>query len=314
MTVKPISPQHGTERCYRNGCRREICRSAYRNSRKRADYHRRNGHHGNVDTTAVALHLSKLLDSGLTRLQIASAADVSDRAIRYVLNGQTTMHRSTAIRILGVQPRTEPVRVDATATRRRIQALAYIGWPIIRTAEAAGLSHRHVFGILNGSVASLAPAHAQRYERVYAELSERPGPTDHSRSIARRNGWAPPIAWDDDTIVDPAAHPEWTGQCGTDRGYHLHKIEHIPMCTPCDEAHQQWLAERPDLKGVELRSAIASARGQAAGRGVALAENARELLAQELSWDAIVIRLAADPGQIAAAMRKYPNARQPAAA
>lgn len=57
-----------------------------------------------------------------------------------------------------------------------------------------------------------------------------------ARLHARAQGWAPPIAWDDDTIGDPAASPDWTGRCGTYSGHHAHRKAGIPACRPCLDA------------------------------------------------------------------------------
>ena len=43
--------------------------------------------------------------------------------------------------------------------------------------------------------------------RAYTALSSTPGPSDTARKTAADLGWAPPLAWDDDTIDDPAAEP-----------------------------------------------------------------------------------------------------------
>lgn len=59
-----------------------------------------------------------------------------------------------------------------------------------------------------------------------------------ARRWAAEHGWAPHWAWDDDTIEDPAAHPEWTGACGTRAGFRIHIRElmrgnDLPLCLAC---------------------------------------------------------------------------------
>lgn len=44
-----------------------------------------------------------------------------------------------------------------------------------------------------------------------------------------------------DTIDDPAAFPDWTGQCGTAAGYSAHSRHHVPYCDPCRRA---WTAHK----------------------------------------------------------------------
>ncbi|MCZ0974983.1 hypothetical protein O1L55_34520 [Streptomyces albulus] len=106
-------------------------------------------------------------------------------------------------------------------------------------------------------------------------------------------------------LDDPAAIPEWTGCCGTDRGYHLHRAEHLPMCSPCQGAHEDWLAEHRHLCGGQLSAAVTTARSRAIGRGAALAENARELRAQQLTWPAICQRLGVNQVLIEATLRRH---------
>jgi hypothetical protein len=43
--------------------------------------------------------------------------------------------------------------------------------------------------------------------RVYDALWNQPGPSDKGRRRAAKLGYAPPVAWDDETIDDPAAVP-----------------------------------------------------------------------------------------------------------
>lgn len=57
------------------------------------------------------------------------------------------------------------------------------------------------------------------------------------RAVAK--GWAPPACWDDDTIDDPAAIPDWTGECGTLTGYYRHlRKGGTPPCQPCKDARK----------------------------------------------------------------------------
>jgi hypothetical protein len=45
-----------------------------------------------------------------------------------------------------------------------------------------------------------------------------------------------PDHWDDDTIDDPNAVPEYTGRCGSIVGALIHLRESIPMCPPCEQS------------------------------------------------------------------------------
>lgn len=193
--------------CYRRGCRRDECRTADRNDRKQAQLRRHRGIPGFIPGPAVAAHLRQLLASGLTRLEIAERSGISDRAIRYILNGQTKVQRPKALALLAVEPLEEHARIDATGTIRRVQALAAVGWPIVWTAEQAGHSAGYLFAILSGDVPKIPSGTARRIDALYRKHGSQAGPSEHTRAIARRNGWPSQIAWDGN-IDDPAARPE----------------------------------------------------------------------------------------------------------
>jgi hypothetical protein len=138
--------------------------------------------------------------------------------------------------------RTKVELVPAAGSIRRVQALAVAGWPLRRTGREAGLKPIEIVRLMK---ADLVPADTARtIADVYARYSTAsPGLCGVSamharaaRASAYASGWAPAAAWDDDTIDDPAAHPEWTGHCGTVRGASLHEKHAIPLCPPCKAA------------------------------------------------------------------------------
>lgn len=209
MSPRPTTPpQHGTPACYRYGCRRPECRDADRAERKRGELRRLRGVPGHVASARIAAHIQQLTDSGWTIQDIAARAGVSYRTVTYVLAGQRTMQTRNAIKILALKPLAGPPRVDATGTRRRIQALACIGWPLKAIARRAGHSYSYFARILNGSVTTITRDTADRVARVYRDLARTPGPSLGTRTVAARNGWHSPMAWDETTIDDPDAQPD----------------------------------------------------------------------------------------------------------
>ncbi|MYV77742.1 hypothetical protein GT352_27990 [Streptomyces sp. SID1046] len=199
-----ISALHGGGRCYRQGCRRDECRTAYRTERKIADYRAACGIK-NPDCGHVAAHLRRLLASGRTRLDIAAEAHVSERAIRLYLDGLHQPRPSSARALLAVQPLSQTPRVPTIATARRIQAMACQGWAIKHTAPAVGCSWSYFFEILRGDYTSMPREIAEAVERLARKLNGTRGPSSQSRAAARRNGWVPLAAWDD--IDDPDEQP-----------------------------------------------------------------------------------------------------------
>ncbi len=81
-----------------------------------------------------------------------------------------------------------------------------IGWSAAALAERMGYAHyRSVQLATTRSVVRRATA--DHVAAVYEQLSDTPGPSPTAAGMAAAYGYPPPIAWDDDTIVDPAARP-----------------------------------------------------------------------------------------------------------
>lgn len=100
---------------------------------------------------------------------------------------------------------------DAAGTRRRIQALARIGWSINNQARMTGTQRCVLTRIVNG-----APRVRTAKARLFAELYDRlwdqapPQSTPYEKcSVTRASrdaealGWLPPLGWLDDLIDDP---------------------------------------------------------------------------------------------------------------
>lgn len=204
---RPI-PEHGTQTCYRYGCRRAECRNADRLARKRDELRRLRGVPGHVDGTRVASHIRLLLATGWTVQELARTTRISYRTITYVLSGQRSMQTRNAVKILAIKPLNGPSRVDATGTRRRIQALARIGWTLKTIAQRSGHSYSYFARILNGSVTAVSRDTADQVAVAYRSLVRTQGPSLGTRTIAERNGWHGPFAWDESTIDDPNAAPD----------------------------------------------------------------------------------------------------------
>lgn len=110
-----------------------------------------------------------------------------------------------------------PQGVSRVGTKRRIEALACLGWSMRALSRMCGWHEDRLSQLINNpEYEQVSPANRDRIARLYDELADRRPPTDTkeqrmsvSRAIghARRSGFAPPIAWDDDTIDDPNAKP-----------------------------------------------------------------------------------------------------------
>jgi len=140
-----------------------------------------------------------------------------------------------------------PATRPAAGTARRLQALAVAGWPVGRLARETGLTPYRVDRLMAGTVDTVTVDEARAVAAVYARYSgASPGlcGVSHIHARAARDrataaGWAPPAAWDDDTIDDPDAIPQWTGHCGTARGADIHARRDIPLCPACQAADER---------------------------------------------------------------------------
>jgi transcriptional regulator with XRE-family HTH domain/transposase-like protein len=98
--------------------------------------------------------------------------------------------------------------VDATGTRRRLQALATQGWSQLRLATELGCANSQSVGrILRGDASRVNSRTRDAIAALYDRLAMTPGPSDRARDYARHAGWVPPLDWDDSHLDDPAATP-----------------------------------------------------------------------------------------------------------
>lgn len=171
--------------------------------------------HTPVPIAIVQTHLTGLLAAGVSGRAIADTAGVSPSTICRIVRGhyqhgpQRGVHRRVARRILAVTPTTATAGgalVLAVGARRRVQALLAIGWRLddIRPWTNPQVDPASVFDSRGPWVRR---ATHEGVAAAYRALSMRPGPSALGRARAAARGLAPPLAWDEDTIDDPAALP-----------------------------------------------------------------------------------------------------------
>lgn len=208
-------------RCYQCG----YAASAYNDNRNRAIAY--GTWQPYVDAAPVREHVRALMEFGIGWRRIAELADVPSGVMTKLLYGcqQRNMGPSkqvrpkTATALLGVEPTmanlSPVVSVDATGTRRRVQALVAAGWPMTRIAARLDMRPGNFTATLKRPQVIVRTVRLT--QAVYDELWNQ-DPRGHgvdnqaySRAVnhAAARGWAPVGAWDDDTIDDPAAQP-WT--------------------------------------------------------------------------------------------------------
>lgn len=212
--------RHGTYACaVRDRCDCEPCKQARRRTAKQDAHRRDRGLSTLVDATPARLHAQRLADAGMGRAEIARLADIDVVSITRLLRGDmATMRRDRSTRILSVtlRPVTEQALglVPACGIIRRAEALACLGWSAIEVLRRAHLGV-HVLETARHTgmcYASTRAAIAAVYDELWDQWPPETSSTIRTRTIAARRGYAPAMAWDDDDLDNPDAHPATPGR------------------------------------------------------------------------------------------------------
>lgn len=177
-----------------------------------ADYNR--GIRKTTTPEKAQAHVQELVSRyGVSVRGIATAADIAPFIISNLNRGICTgLHVDSEKAILAVtadavfqrQPGT--AYVPSIGAKRRVQALMAIGW-----------RHRDLSAKLGFDTPGLVYKTGQWITRrkhdavkdLYDRLWDQPGPNSvHTQRRIAKAGYAPPLAWDDETIDDPEATPD----------------------------------------------------------------------------------------------------------
>lgn len=254
---------HGYARYRLDGCRCYTCayaRSQYDDNRNRAIAY------GTwqpwTDAEPVRTHIRTLQACGMGTRAIASAAHIGRMRLVVIVNGriergtppQEKVRPAIAAAILAVEPTLENLApstlISPLGTIRRVRALVAVGWPQHHLAAHLGMTPGNFSQLLQREHVLVRRALAVQamYDDLWNVDPAEHGATTAGITRARRhaaaNGWAPVAAWDDDTIDDPAAFPNWTGRCGTPEGAADHYNWQIPACRPCLDARAKQKREQ----------------------------------------------------------------------
>ncbi len=220
MTTAVIERPHGYARYKLDGCRCNTCRRAVSQyNRKHAMAVTAGTWCAYVDAEPARQHVKAAKAAGIGWRRIADVTGVARSTIKHLLYGRVGRAPSQRIRpqvaamLLSFQidgsVLAAGANVDATGTRRRIQALACLGWTLTSQAEHIGWKVSNYTSLLGRG--QVMKATADKVLALYEELSMKRAPaglgSTRVRNLARARGWKPPLAWDDETIDDPAAKP-----------------------------------------------------------------------------------------------------------
>lgn len=217
MTSQRPFPRHGSETRYkgaRNGsyppCRCSKCQRAHTRACARRTLAHLAGTPPLYPAGPLREHVTMLVAARMSHELIARRARVSPSTIRYLMAGKSkSCLREQALRILAVTPGdwdgqcARPV----DGTRRRIQAMYWMGHSLDAIIAASGIGHNTISGIANGRHTVVKTATAAGIARAYRQLSARQGGSERAAKFARARGWHGPLAWGDD-IDNPEALPD----------------------------------------------------------------------------------------------------------
>lgn len=225
--AKPLPPHHDTLTCIKNySCKRPECVArglAYDRRRYRLVGY--GTWEPLRDAEPIRQHIGALRAAGYSLPDIQRKARISSATLARLLydgvNKQAKRIRpEVADRILAVPVTPAPLKphtiIDATGTRRRLQALVAMGWTLRALGPQLGFHPRRLTDLIHADqvLASTARRIADGYR-----IAQTRDPQDHgiparsiamARNLAAREGWHGPLAWDD--IDNPAAKPETLGK------------------------------------------------------------------------------------------------------
>lgn len=245
-THKHADHTHGTRTAYvLDRCRCRPCARANadyeRTTRRQKAYGRWDGL---VDANPARAHIKELTNAGMGLKQITKASGISGGMLTKLIYGTprpdgtrrppaARIKPSTAERILAVRlTLASGAVVPSTGARRRLQALACNGWSIGALATRGGVDRQRLDQAMSGHRIQhdTHQVVADLYEQLWDVQAPPSGPATRTRNRARRMGWAPAMAWDDDTIDNPDAVPDMgepTKTMGPRQRLHVEDVEHL---------------------------------------------------------------------------------------
>jgi transcriptional regulator with XRE-family HTH domain len=226
--------EHGTRTAYVvDRCKCRQCLDANSAAKRQVDKQKAYGRYdnGRVDAGPAREHVRNLMAQGMAWKQVAKVAGLSPSTVSNLLYGRyerghapyPRMSRVNSEKLLAVKVTLENLpaghHVDATGTHRRLRALVAIGWSQSRLAALLGIERSNFTAFMRSEGVTVRYALAVRdlYDQIWDEPQEG---HDHrsriaanrARNYARERGWLPPLAWDDDTMDDPATLPDLGGK------------------------------------------------------------------------------------------------------
>lgn len=258
--------QYGYQR--KTGCTCEPCTRAARAYMKRRAYDAARGVPRTVPAAPVRAHLQPMVDAQISYVQLSKATGgkVTPSQIRRLMTVNAygkpveKMYRATAEALLAIRyfqaSEQAFAYVSPIPTRRRIEALRWMGWPVSVMADHLGVADTSVYHYVYSD--RITTRTEQTIERLYREWYCKRGPSDQERFTAYRRGYLPPAAWDDQALSDPYGLPQIDGLACVVCGEQVHANS---MC----QVHWQTVVDRDGFRsGRRFRGIVESLMRQQA--------------------------------------------------
>lgn len=164
-----------------------------------------------VHPDKAAAKIEELLRTGVTMLAIAEAAGLQATTLHRIRSGKLDLiERETQKKILAAKPG-PGTHVSVVGTRRRLQAMAALGYSLADVSGATGVGAPLITNIRTGKNVSTSPETAKAIKEFYEIIEDTPA-ADSATSrravaFALKYKWAPPQAWTDRDIEDPSVGP-----------------------------------------------------------------------------------------------------------
>lgn len=193
-------------------------------------------------------HIRNLMEQGMGLRSIVATGVISRGGLTKLIYGKRDAHgvlhptnrieKARADAILALEfALADGALVPALGATRRLQALHALGWSQRLLAQQLDIEPKNFTRLIHEMGGSITVATDRRIRGLYERISMTPPPQNTSmeqasvtraKREAQLNGWAPPLAWDDDDLDDPKARP------------HGLRVPVIRMSS-------QWLIEAQDL-------------------------------------------------------------------
>lgn len=166
-----------------------------------------------VDATRAREWVVELGELGFTTQNIAVGSGVSEASVRRLLAKpearigvalERALMATTPASIYAKAPDT--TFVPATGSSRRLKALLRLGYRLEDIAAGAGIGADSLECVAKGSKRKTVTARTHRALAAFYDTARLTwGPSNYTRSFAKRKRYPSPLAWTEENIEDPRA-------------------------------------------------------------------------------------------------------------